>query len=390
MSVSSAQSSGPLAGLRVLELAGLGPAPFCGMLLADLGAEVVRVDRIAGGNAAVEFEPRFDVLGRGRRFLRLDLKQTEGVEAMLRLVERSDALIEGFRPGVLERLGLAPDVLHVRNRRLVIGRMTGWGQEGPLAQTPGHDINYVALAGALHNIGAANGPPVPPLNLVGDFGGGGLLLAFGLMCALFEARQSGRGQVVDAAMVDGSATLLAGVYAMLAQGVFEEGRGTSILSGGAPFYAPFACADGQYITIGALEPPFYQELVERLDLDRELFGERHDPSRWPAQRAALEAVFERHDREEWCERLQYSNVCFAPVLSMREAPEHPHNRARGTFVERSGVTQPAPAPRFSRTPARLPRPAVAPGSDTTAVLRDWGFSDAEVQQLLDRGAAAGI
>ncbi len=378
---------GPLSGIRIVELAGLGPAPFGAMLLADMGAEVVRIDRTQGG-PGIGLEAQYDILARGRKFVRADLKQVRGKETVLRLIDQADAVIEGFRPGVLERLGLGPDVLLARNPRLVIGRMTGWGQDGPLAQRSGHDINYIALAGALFSIGAKNGPPVPPLNLVGDFGGGGLLLAFGMLCALLEARVSGKGQVVDAAMVEGAALLTAGVYAMLAQGIFQEGRGNTILNGGAPFYGVYECADGEFVAIGALEPQFYAEFMARLELAHEDFSNRNDPHKWPIQREKLEAIFKTRTRDQWCEALQDTEICFAPVLRMTEAPYHPHNVARGAFAEVDGLMQPAPAPRFSRTGTTL-NPIAAPGTHTDDVLSRWGFTADEIAALHKEGAIAG-
>jgi len=380
-------SKGPLAGIRIVELAGLGPAPFGAMLLADMGAEVVRIDRTQGG-PGIGLEAQFDILARGRKCVRADLKSPSGKDVVLRLIDQADAVIEGFRPGVLERLGLGPDVLLARNPRLVIGRMTGWGQDGPLAQRSGHDINYIALAGALFSIGGKDGPPVPPLNLVGDFGGGGLLLAFGMLCALLEARVSGKGQVVDAAMVEGAALLMTGVYAMLAQGIFQEGRGNTILNGGAPFYGVYECADGEFVTIGALEPQFYNEFVARLELAPEDFAKRNDPRNWPMQRQKLEAVFKTRTRDQWCEALQDTEICFAPVLRMTEAPHHPHNVARGVFAEVDGLMQPAPAPRFSRTATSL-NPIAAPGTHTDDVLSRWGFTEDEIAALHDEGAIAG-
>jgi len=381
-------SGGPLAGLKIIELAGLGPAPFGAMLLADMGAEVIRIDRIKA-DTGIGVESTFDVLARNRTCIRLDLKHPEGQETLLRLVEQADGLIEGFRPGVIERLGFGPDILLERNPRLVIGRMTGWGQDGPLAQRAGHDINYVALSGALFSIGSKDGPPVPPLNLVGDFGGGGLLLAFGLVCALLEARGSGIGQVVDAAMIDGSALLTAGIHGMLAQGMFQEGRGQTILNGGAPFYGVYECADGEFITIGSLEPQFFDELLTRLAIDPAQFGNRNNPRNWPAQRQLLEAVFKTLSRDAWTERLQDTDICFAPVLRMKEAPHHPHNQARGVFTEVDGFIQPAPAPRFSRTrPAPCVAPSV-PGADTDDLLSRFGFSAEDISRLHDNGAVSG-
>lgn len=379
---------GPLAGIRIIELAGLGPAPFGAMLLGDMGAEIIRIDRIRRG-ADIGVKPEFDVLARNRKSVRLDIKHPDGRRALMRMLEEADGLIEGFRPGVLERLGFGPDDLLQRNSRLVIGRMTGWGQDGPLAHTAGHDINYVALAGALYSIGSKGGPPVPPLNLVGDFGGGGLMLAFGMVCALLEARGSGKGQVVDAAMVDGTALLTAGIHGMLAQGMFQEKRGETTLNGGAPFYGVYECADGEHITIGSLEPQFFAELMQRLGLDIDTFGNRNDPRQWPRQRALLESVFITRTRQEWTERLQDSDVCFAPVLRMTEAPSHPHSKARGIFIEVGGAVQPAPAPRFSRTPSGECTPSPVPGTHTDDVLKACGLSSDEIRSLHSVGAVAG-
>ncbi|MCA8900593.1 MAG: CoA transferase [Hyphomonas sp.] len=379
---------GPLSGVRIIELAGLGPAPFGAMLLADMGAEVIRIDRMGGGSG-IGVDPKFDVLARNRKNVRLDLKHPDGKQALMRMIEQADGLIEGFRPGVLERLGFAPDDLLARNPRLVIGRMTGWGQDGPLALTAGHDINYIALTGALFSIGSKNGPPVPPLNLVGDFGGGGLILAFGMVCALLEARGSGRGQVVDAAMVDGAALLMAGVHGMLAQGMFQEKRGETILNGGAPFYAVYECADGEYVTIGSLEPQFFAELMARLEIDAEVFGNRNDPRLWPEQRVIMENVFKSRTRDEWTTLLQDTDVCFAPVLRMTEAPSHPHNKDRGVYVDIGGVSQPAPAPRFSRTQAGTCEAPAMPGAHTDEVLANYGFAAEEIEHLHAGNAIAG-
>lgn len=380
-------SKGPLAGIRIIELAGLGPAPFGAMLLADLGAEVIRVDRTGGGHG-IGVKAQFDVLSRNRKQLRLDLKHPEGKKALLRMLSQADGMIEGFRPGVIERLGFGPDVLWEHNPRLVIGRMTGWGQDGPLAQRSGHDINYIALAGALFSIGEKNGPPTPPLNLVGDFGGGGLLLAFGMVCALLESRSSGLGQVVDTAMVDGAALLTAGIHGMLAQGMFQEKRGETILNGGAPFYAVYECADGEHVTIGSLEPQFFDELLQRLEIEPEAFGNRNDPRQWPAQRGMLEAVFRTRSRDEWTDALQDTDICFAPVLRMTEAPSHPHNRERGNFIDVGGMVQPAPAPRFSRSSAGECAPPASPGAHTDEVMADYGFSPDEIESLHAAGAIA--
>jgi alpha-methylacyl-CoA racemase len=380
---------GPLAGLKVIEIAGIGPGPFCGMMLADMGADVVRVDRannVAGGDPA---HPPADLLNRGRRSIGVDLKNPDGVETVLKLVESADALIEGFRPGVTERLGLGPDVCLERSPRLVYGRMTGWGQDGPYASAAGHDINYIALAGALAHIGRAGAPPTPPLNLVGDFGGGGLLLAFGIACGLFETSRSGQGQVVDAAMIDGAANLMAMFWGFRAMGIWSPERGTNLLDTGAHFYDVYECADGGFVSIGSIEPQFYAELLKRtgLDGDPELAGQM-DRSTWPALKAKLAEVFRSRTRDEWCDEMEATDVCFAPVLSMDEAASHPHNVARGTFETRDGVVQPAPAPRFSRTAPELDRPPAFPGQHTDEVLADWGFAEDEVAALRAAGAVA--
>ena len=359
---------GPLKGIKVVELAGIGPGPFCAMMLADMGADVIRVERkSAQGTGAPT-----NVLNRGRRSIAVDLKQPQEVERVLRLIERADALIEGFRPGVMERLGLGPDVCLERNPRLVYGRMTGWGQNGMLAHAAGHDINYIALSGALHAIGPAGGQPVPPLNLVGDFGGGGMVLAFGIVCGILEARQSGRGQVIDAAMTDGAALLMAPIYGLKAAGRWTNRRGTNYLDGGAHFYGTYECADGKYVAVGAIEPQFYALLLAKTGIVDPQFQAQTDAAQWPELKTKLAALFKTRTRDEWCELLEGTDVCFAPVLDMDEAPQHPHNVARGTFVEVGGVIQPAPAPRFSRTaPAIQTPPPVAGAHDETA-WADWG------------------
>ena len=381
--------AGPLTGVRVLELAGIGPGPYAAMVLSDMGAEVVRIDRAASVPASPPGRPPVDVLNRGRRSVAVDLKVPEGVEAVLRLVASADALIEGFRPGVTERLGLGPDVCLERSPRLVYGRMTGWGQDGPYASAAGHDINYIALAGALAHIGRAGAPPTPPLNLVGDFGGGGLLLAFGIACGLFETSRSGQGQVVDAAMIDGAANLMAMFWGFRAMGIWSPERGTNLLDTGAHFYDVYECADGGFVSIGSIEPQFYAELLKRtgLDGDPELAGQM-DRSTWPALKAKLAEVFRSRTRDEWCDEMEATDVCFAPVLSMDEAASHPHNVARGTFETRDGVVQPAPAPRFSRTAPELDRPPAFPGQPTDEVLADWGFAEDEVAALRAAGAVA--
>jgi alpha-methylacyl-CoA racemase len=370
--------SGPLTGIRVVELAGLGPAPFAGMLLADMGADVLRLDRPAPAASLPS------TLGRGRRSVTVDLKRPEGVEVALELIDRADALIEGFRPGVTERLGLGPEPCLARNPRLVYGRMTGWGQEGPLSGAAGHDINYIALAGALHTIGTTDSGPVPPLNLLGDFGGGGMLLAFGVVCGILEAQRSGEGQVVDAAMVDGAALLMTMIHEFRAIGAWEDRRAANLLDGGAPFYDTYETADGEYVAIGSLEPQFYAELVSLAGAEPVDERARFDKAQWPAQKERMKELFRSKTRDEWCELLEGSDVCFAPVLSIQEAIQHPHNKARGTFIEIAGNVQPGPAPRFSRTAAAIPTPAPAAGQHTDAALADWGFAPAEVAALREK------
>lgn len=380
--------SGPLQGVKVLEIAGIGPGPFCAMMLADMGADVVRIDRASSARGGHPDAPPADVLNRGRRSVAIDLKHPDGIAALLDLVERADALLEGFRAGVAERLGFGPDVCLARNPRLVYGRMTGWGQEGPYASAAGHDINYIALAGALEPIGRAGQAPVPPLNLVGDFGGGGMFLAFGMACALFEARGSGQGQVVDAAMVDGAAVLTTMFHAFRAMGIWVDERGTNLLDTGAHFYDVYECADGNYISVGAIEPQFYRELLERIGWADEALPHQLDRLEWPALKERFADLFRTRTRDEWCAVLEHSDACFAPVLSLAEAPEHPHNRERATFVTEAGVVQPAPAPRFSRTPGRIQRPPAHVGQHTDEALRDWGFDDDRVAALREAGAIA--
>jgi alpha-methylacyl-CoA racemase len=377
---------GPLAGFRVIEIVGLGPCPFAAMVLADLGAEVLRIDR-SGGKAMAFPDPSADFLGRSRKSLCVDLKSEAGRDFVLTLCEKADALVEGFRPGVMERLRLGPEVCRSRNPRLVYGRMTGWGQEGPLAKTPGHDINYISLAGVLGAIGRADSAPTVPLNLVGDFGGGGMLLALGVLAALLERSRSGEGQVVDAAMVDGAALLMAPLYGAHSLGGWGP-RGTNLLDGGAPFYDAYETADGEWLSIGSLEPQFFAELCRQLGIDRE--GEPHpmDPAGWPALRERLSEIFRSKTRADWVAQLGEAEICFAPVLSMQEAIEHPHNRARGTFVEVDGRAHPAPAPRFDRTPAATPVSAVAPGEGGDEVLEQWGLDADEIASLRQAGAIA--
>jgi alpha-methylacyl-CoA racemase len=371
---------GPLSGLKVVELEGLGPAPFCGMLLADLGAEVVSVAR-----KSVPRPRPAAISERGKRTIALNLKSPEAVEVVLRLCAGADVLIEGFRPGVMERLGLGPDACLARNPRLVYGRMTGWGQDGPLAQVAGHDINYISLSGALHAIGRAGERPVPPLNLVGDFGGGGMFLAFGIMAAVFESQRSNRGQVVDVSMVEGSAALMHMMHSLLAQGRWTDQRGTNMLDGATHFYDTYETSDGKYVSIGSIEPQFYQLLIELCGLDPQEFAPQFDPARWPALKRRLAEVIKTRTRDEWCRIMEGTDVCFAPILSMSEAPQHPHNRARGSFIEVAGVMQAAPTPRFDRTPADVPTAPHPVGSDTAAVLREAGYSEPEIAALGERG-----
>ncbi len=361
---------GPLQGLRVVEMAGIGPGPYAAMLLSDLGAEVIRIDRAAAGPASPG-----DVLGRGRRSLAVNLKSPEGIEAVLRLLETADILLEGYRPGVMEKLGLGPETCLQRNPKLVYGRMTGWGQSGPLAQAAGHDINYIAITGALAAIGRAGEAPVPPLNLVGDFGGGSLFLVMGVLAAVIEASRSGRGQVVDAAICDGTVSLLSAIHGFRAMGLWDAPRGENLLDGGAPFYDSYRCADGEYVTVVAIEPHFFAQLLQKMGLPADAGGYevQFDRSRWPALRETLARTFATQPRQYWCERLEGTDACFAPVLSLQEAPQHPHNRARQAFIERHGVVQSAPAPRFSRTPGAVRGDAVAAGADTEALLSELGY-----------------
>ncbi|MDP6186114.1 MAG: CaiB/BaiF CoA-transferase family protein [Pseudomonadales bacterium] len=377
---------GPLNGFKIIELAGIGPGPFCGMMLADMGAEVIRVERIA---AAQVTEAPKDVLTRNRRSIAVDLKNPKGVETVLRLVEGADGLIEGFRPGVTERLGLGPEQCQARNPRLVYGRMTGWGQEGPMAQAAGHDINYISLAGALHAIGRPGERPVPPLNLVGDFGGGGMLLAYGMVCGLLEVTKSNEGQVIDAAMVDGTAALMAMFYSMSASGAFDTQRGTNLLDGGAHFYDTYETADGEHVSIGSIEPQFYALLMEKAGLDAEYFQPQMNKGRWGELKAKLTEVFLTKTQAEWCDIMEGSDVCFAPVLNLIDAATHPHNVARNSYQEVAGVLQQAPAPRFSRTPAAAIQAPRVPGEDSATVLADFGLTATEVAQLTEQGVVSG-
>ena len=379
--------SGPLTGLKVLEIAGIGPGPFCGMVLADLGADVVRVDRAERVTDRDPASARFDLLARGRRSIGVDLKNPEGVATVLDLAAEADVLIEGFRPGVAERLGIGPDVCLERNPRLVYGRMTGWGQTGPYAHTAGHDINYIALSGALHPIGRRGEAPVPPVNFVGDFGGGGMLLALGVCAAVIEARVSGSGQVVDAAMTDGSALLTTMFHGLAATGAWSTERGTNLIDTGSHMYDVFECADGEYISLGSLEPQFYAEMCTRLGIPIAEMPE-YDRARWPEFKERIRSIVREKTRDEWCALLEGTDVCFAPVLSLTEAPSHPHNRDRATFIEVDGITQPAPAPRFSRTPGAIRRPPSAAGQHTDEALAEWGFAAERIAALKASGAIA--
>lgn len=381
---------GPLTGYKIVELAGIGPGPFAAMMLADMGAEVVRIERAQAVRGPAPDTPHYDVMLRGRRNLALDLKHPDGVSTLLDLVERADGLIEGFRPGVMERLGIGPDVCMARNPKLVFGRMTGWGQTGPYAPAAGHDINYISLAGALAHMGRHGEGPVPPLNLVGDFGGGGMFLAFGVVCALLEAQRSGQGQVVDTAMVDGAATLMSMFWAFKPLGIFDENnRGTNLLDTGAHFYDVYECADGNYVSVGSIEPQFYAELLRLTGLDNDPeFAQQMNKDQWPQLKKKLAEVVRTKTRDEWCAEMEHTDVCFAPVLTMSEAAAHPHNVARGTFIEVAGIPQPAPAPRFSRTVARVDSPPAHPGQHTREVLTDWGFVSDRIDALIAAGAIA--
>lgn len=379
---------GPLNGIKIVEIAGIGPGPYGAMLLADLGADVIRVDRASAVNAfgVVPDEPPADILARGRRSVAVDLKHPDGVGTVLDLVAGADVIIEGFRPGVMERLGLGPDVCLERNPRIVYGRMTGWGQDGPYASAAGHDINYIALAGALEPLGRAGEQPTPPLNLVGDFGGGGMMLAFGVCAALVEVARSGQGQVIDAAMIDGAASLMTMTWSFKHMGIWSDERGTNMLDTGAHFYDTYETSDGKYVSIGSIEPQFYAELLRLTGLDTEDLPRQMDKAEWPALKERLAGVFRSKTRDEWCEIMEHTDVCFAPVLSMDEAPLHPHIAQRGTFTEVAGLTQPAPAPRFSRTPGGVERPPPHAGQHTDAVLAEWGLSAERIAELREAKA----
>ena len=380
--------SGPLTGIKALEIAGIGPGPFCAMLLADMGADVLRLDRAASVRGTAPETPSLDLLARGRRSAGVDLKHPDGVATVLRLAESADVFMEGFRPGVMERLGLGPEVCMARNPGLIYARMTGWGQSGPLASAAGHDINYIALAGCLAHLGREGQKPTPPINLVGDFGGGGMLQALGIACALVSRAQTGKGQVVDTAMVDGTALLMTFVHGYYRAMGWSDARGTNLIDTGAHFYETYECSDGEFISLGAIEPQFYAELLKLVGLEGEELPPQMDRNHWPAMRERLAGIFRTKSRSEWCEIMEGSDACFAPVLRLDEAYDHPHNRARETFVEVAGIQQPAPAPRFSHTPGQIRRPPPHPGQHTDEALADWGLPPAEIATLRQSGAIA--
>ncbi len=368
---------GPLTGIKVIEMAAIGPVPFCAMMLSDMGAEVIRIDRLSqkgSGSSA-------NVLYRGRKSVAFDLKNSIALDSTLRLSDQADVILEGFRPGVMERLGLGPEVCLERNPKLIYGRMTGWGQSGPLSHAAGHDINYISIAGALGSMGYADRPPAPPLNLIGDFGGGAMYLLAGILAAIVERNSSGKGQVVDAAMTDGTASLLSPFYGYMAMGMWSTERYSNRLDGGAFYYGSYECSDGKYISLGSLEPQFYALLLEKCGITDETFKEQSDQEAWPIKREKMEELFKTKTQQEWCGILEGTDVCFAPVLNLKEAPDHPHNKTRQTFVKVQGVTQPAPAPRFSRTQGKIQSPAALTGENTEEVLSDWGFSESEISNL---------
>lgn len=376
---------GPLNGYTVIELAGIGPAPMGGMILADMGAEVIRIDRMS----AAGLPAGKDVSARGKKSVSLNLKDAGGIETLMRMVENADVLIDPFRPGVCEKLGIGPDVCSARNPKLIYARMTGWGQEGPLAHAAGHDINYIAITGALHAMGRKDEKPVPPLNLVGDMGGGGMLLVNGILAALLETANSGKGQVIDAAMVDGAAQLMWMFHGFAAMGLWDvEQRESNLLDGGAHFYGTYECADGKFVAIGSIEPQFYALLKEHAQLSEDEFGDQNNAALWPQMKAKLATVFKQKTRDEWCEIMEGTDVCFAPVLTLSEAPKHHANSARDTYIEVEGVTQPAPAPRFSRTPSQVKHAGPEPGQNTDSVLTSMGFGEAEIASLKETGAIA--
>ena len=370
---------GPLAGIKVVEMAAIGPVPFCAMMLSDMGAEVIRIDRLSQKGSG----HRANVLFRGRKSIAVDLKNQQGVETALKLIDKSDVVIEGFRPGVMERLGLGPETCLKQNPRLVYGRMTGWGQHGGLSQAAGHDINYISLAGALGSMGYPDRPPTPPLNLIGDFGGGAMYLLSGVLAALLERHSSGKGQIIDAAMTDGTASLLSGFYGMMAMGMWTTDRYKNRLDGGAFYYGSYECKDGKHISLGSLEPQFYALLLEKCEIKDESFKEQLDQETWPLKRQKMEALFKTRTRDQWCELLEGTDVCFSPILDLEEAPNHPHNKDRDTFVDFEGVTQPAPAPRFSRTQGNIQASASLIGENSEEILEKWGFTNDQINSMRD-------
>lgn len=375
---------GPLEGMKIVELGGIGPGPFCAQMLADMGAEIIRIDRKEP--LALSQDAKYEILHRNRRSVAVDLKKPEGVTAVLRLISQAEALIEGFRPGVMENLGLGPEICLEANPKLVYGRMTGWGQDGPLSHASGHDINYISLSGALHGIGRKGEKPTIPLNLVGDFGGGGMMLAFGILCGIYEADRSGKGQVVDAAMVDGSAALMSMFYGMFASGLCNTTRGTNLLDGGAHFYDTYETSDGKWISVGSIEPQFYTLLLKHTGIEDEAFKNQMAFDKWPEWKEKIAEVFKTKTRDEWCQIMEGTDVCFAPVLSMDEVMEHPHNQARKTLIEYNGVLQPAPTPRFSRTEPEMRFPPPKKGEHNDEALADWGFKPDEIDVLKNCGA----
>lgn len=375
--------SGPLNGFKIIEFAGLGPAPFAGMMLSDMGAEILRIDKMPSKSGENSGNGNFDILSRGRQTLTIDLKKPDGALLALKMIEKADALIEGFRPGVMEKLGLGPEKCLKKNPKLVYGRMTGWGQEGPLSKFAGHDINYLSLTGALHSIGRKGSNPTPPLNLVGDFGGGGMFLAFGIVCALIEASKSKKGQVVDAAMVDGVTSLMAMVHGLLSADIWEDKPASNFLDTGSHFYDTYKCLDGKYVALGAIESKFYNPLAEALGLNKiSEENEQMDKSRWPELKKKFSSVFLTKTRDEWCKIMKDKDVCFSPVLSITEAYDHPHNKARKLFLKNGKRIEPAPAPRFSRTPGSINRDLSGSNAETSKLLFDWGLNEQEIRELL--------
>ncbi|GLQ05742.1 CaiB/BaiF CoA transferase family protein [Sneathiella chinensis] len=377
---------GPLAGVKIVEMGGIGPGPMCALLLADMGADIIRIDRMQETGLGVHTDPKFNLLMRGRKSIAVDTKTPEGRDLILDLVSQADGLIEGFRPGVMERLGLGPDEVFARNPKIAFGRMTGWGQDGPMAHAAGHDLNYIALSGALHAIGRKGAPPTPPLNLVGDFGGGALYLAMGMLAVILEARTSGKGQVVDVSMVDGAASLMTTFFGLRAAGRWTDERGSNILDSGAHFYDVYETSDGKYVSIGSIETKFYALLLKLTGLEGEDLPNQMDVSAWPQLRERFAEVFKTKTRDEWCDIMEGTDVCFAPVLSMAEATSHPHNVARETFVEIDGVVQPAPAPKFSRTKSEIKCPPPAPGAHTQEALLEWGVDQSRIDALREKAA----